>query len=95
MEVGQKLGTVVISYRDQVIATTDLIAVTGVEKASILGSLQEDATSGTRIWLIGILAIIIVLSLILFIVVFIQILKNRRLRKRYRMSHRPGSGMPR
>jgi len=81
---GDELGMVTITYRGQLLAQTPLVAITAVDKAPIVGLFQSDGAPGMQQSLLLILAAAAVLAFLLLLVIVVQIIKNRRLRKRYR-----------
>ena len=87
---GTTLGLVQIFYGDELVGQTDLVAITDVAKASLLG-MFGDGSSKTDQWLSILLVALVILAATVLIVLLVQIVRQKRsYRSRYATSRRRG-----
>ena len=79
IEKGQKLGTVTYSYHGTELASSDLVALTGVERSQILFYLDQ-----IKNFIVSPLFLILLIILVLILVV-LQLIRSRNRRRRRRL----------
>ena len=81
MVKGEELGTAILSYADQVIATVPLVASESVAKSELLAGWEQGKSLLTSPLFLVILAVIVALVIVYVILVVFYRRKQRKLRR--------------